>query len=480
MTQWGFHCAQRNFDTYVLVFVLTFQAGNFRCYANQRNATTSNHAFFYRSTGSVQGIFNAGFLLFHFNFSRSTNFDNRNAACQFRYALLQFFTVIVGSCFFDLLTNLSHATLDCSFVAHAIDDGGGIFVDNNAFRLAQIFQSCFFQLHTDLFRDNGTPGQGSDILQHCFTTIAEARCFNRSDFHDTAHGVNNQSCQRFAFNIFSDDQQRFACFRYSFQNRQHFADVGDFLVSQQDERAFQFYCASFRLVDEVRRQIATVELHTFNHVQFVLQTGTVFNGDHAFFTDFVHRFSDQFTYGFVGVSGDGTNLSNSFRVGARYGQCFQFFNSSSDSFVDTTFQIHRVHARSNGFQTFSDDGLSQYGCGGGTVTCSVVRFRGNFFHHLRTHVFELVFQFDFTCYGNTIFSDGRCTERFIQNYVTAFWTEGNFHCICQYVYAAQHFHTSVVTEFYVFSCHFLFPLNSYVQCRSRIRLQQLPGCRFQT
>ncbi len=402
----------------------------------------------------MQGIVNARFLLFHFNFGSCTDFDYRNAASQFRYAFLQFFAIVIRGGFFDLLTDLSHTALDGIFFTHAIDDGGGVFVDNNAFRLAQIFQSGFFQLHTDLFRDHGTASQSCDILQHGFTTIAEARCFNRSHFHDATHGVNHQSRQRFAFNVFSDDNQRFACFRNGFQNWQHFADVGDLLISQQDERAFQFYCASFRLVDEVWGQVAAVELHTFNHVQFVFQTGTVFNGDHAFFTDFIHRFSDQFTYGFVGVSGDGTNLSNSFRVRARYGQRFQLFNSSNDSFVDTTFQIHRVHTRSNGFQAFSNDCLRQYGCSGGAVACSVVRFRGNFFHHLSTHVFELVFQLDFTRNGHTVFGDGRRAEGFVQNHVTAFWTQGYFNCICQYVYAAQHFHTSVVTEFYVFSCHF--------------------------
>ncbi len=80
--------------------------------------------------------------------------------------------------------------------------------------------------------------------------------------------------------------------------------------------------------------------HTFNHVQFILQTGTVFNGDDAFFTD-IHRFRDQFTYGFVGVSGDSTYLSNQrFRVGARYRQRLQLFNRSSNR-LDTTFQVHR-------------------------------------------------------------------------------------------------------------------------------------------
>ncbi|VEA43312.1 Uncharacterised protein [Salmonella enterica subsp. enterica] len=38
LTQRSFHCAQRNFDTHVLVFVLAFQVSNFRSNADQRNA----------------------------------------------------------------------------------------------------------------------------------------------------------------------------------------------------------------------------------------------------------------------------------------------------------------------------------------------------------------------------------------------------------------------------------------------------------
>jgi len=36
---------------------------------------------------------------------------------------------------------------------------------------------------------------------------------------------------------------------------------------------------------ETGGQVAAIELHTFNHVEFVLQTRTFFNGDHAFFAD---------------------------------------------------------------------------------------------------------------------------------------------------------------------------------------------------
>ncbi|SPY44866.1 Uncharacterised protein [Porphyromonas cangingivalis] len=219
----------------------------------------------------MQSIFNACFLLFHFNFSCGAHFDNGNAASQFSNTLLQFFFVVVRSGIFNLLTNLSHTALDCRFIAYAINNDGGVFVDNNTFRLTQIFQSSFFQFQTDLFRDNSTRSQGRDVLQHRFTTVAEARCFNRCNFNDTAHGVHYQSRQGFAFNVFCNDQQWLAGFRYGFQNWQHFTDVRDFLVSQQNEWAFKFNRASFWFIDEVRRQVAAIELHTFYNVQLVLQ-----------------------------------------------------------------------------------------------------------------------------------------------------------------------------------------------------------------
>ena len=41
-----------------------------------------------------------------------------------------------------------------------------------------------------------------------------------------------------------------------------------------------------RVVDEVRREVAAVKLHTFNNFEFVVQALAVFNGDNAFLADF--------------------------------------------------------------------------------------------------------------------------------------------------------------------------------------------------
>src|SRR5690606_331139 len=154
--------------------------------------------------------FNACFLLFHFNFGSSTHFDYRNTASQFSYALLQFFAVVIRRSFFDLYTNLLYTRFDLVSVTSTINNSGVVFVHGYALGGTQVLNSSAFQIQTNLFRDHSTAGQYSDILQHSFTTIAEARRFNRSHFYDTADVVYYQSSQRFAFYVFSDDYQWFA------------------------------------------------------------------------------------------------------------------------------------------------------------------------------------------------------------------------------------------------------------------------------
>ena len=79
---------------------------------------------------------------------------------------------------------------------------------------------------------------------------------------------------------------------------------------QQDVRIFKNSHLLVRIGDEVRREVATVKLHTFNHIQFVLQGLAVFDGDHTFLADLFHCFSDDFTDFSIAVGRNGTNLSD--------------------------------------------------------------------------------------------------------------------------------------------------------------------------
>ena len=112
----------------VLVFVGAFQAGDGGNGAHQRDTTASYHAFFDSRTGCVQGIFNAGLLLFHLDLGGSANLDNRNTAGQLGYALLQFLAIVIGRSVFDLDADLADTGLDGIVVTGTIDDGGVVLV----------------------------------------------------------------------------------------------------------------------------------------------------------------------------------------------------------------------------------------------------------------------------------------------------------------------------------------------------------------
>ncbi|RMQ94102.1 hypothetical protein ALP94_03130 [Pseudomonas savastanoi pv. glycinea] len=373
---------------------------------------------------------------------------------------MQFFFVVVRSGVTDLLTDLRDTTVDVSANASTVDDGGVFFVQHNALGITQVFQGSGFQAQADFFGDNGTASQNSDVLQHCLATVAETWSLDGCNFDDTAHVVHNQSRQGFAFNVFSNDQQRTTGFGHCFQNRQHFADVGDFLVDQQEQRAVQLGNHGVWLVDEVRGQVTAVELHAFNNRQFVFQARAFFNGDNAVFGHFFHGFGNDVADGIVGVRGDSTYLSDGLGVSARLGQLLQLGNDRDGRLVDAALQVHRVHAGSDGFQAFVDDGLSQNGCSGSTVTSVIVSTGSNVFDQLRAHVFETVFQFDFFGNRNTVFGDQRSAEALLNNNVTAFWAQGCFYCVSQDVDTGEHFFTARIAEFYFFSSHDRSSLNT--------------------
>src|SRR5471032_3132356 len=426
--QWLFHRAQHDLDAGVLVWVVAFD-GDVGARAQQGYAAAWHDAFFHGSAGSVQCIFNAGFLFFHFDFGGSANLDHGNAAGQLGHALLQIFTVVVRAGFFDLHAHLLDARFDRFGLAGAVDDDGVFLADFDTLGLAQFGQGDFFQGQADFFSDHLAAGQDSDVFQHGFATVAEARRFDGAGFQDAADVVDHQGRQRFAFDVFGDDQQRTASFCDLFQYRQQVTDVGDFLVAQQDEWIVQDGDLLLLVVDEVWRQVAAVKLHTFNDVQLVVQRFAVFDGDDAFLADFFHRFSDTLADRVVGVGRDRADLGDFFGGGAWTSDFRQLFDGGSDCLVDAALQVHRVHAGGHELHAFAHDGLGQHGGGGGAVAGVVAGAGSNFLDHLRAHVLQLVFQFDFFRNRHTILGDGRGAERALQHHVAAFRAQRDFNCV---------------------------------------------------
>src|SRR6185503_5584242 len=97
--------------------------------------------------------------------------------------------------------------------------------------------------------------------------------------------------------------------------------------------------------------------------------------------------------------------------------------------------------------------------GGGAVAGDVGSLARDFLHHLRAHVFELVFEFDFLRHRDAVFGDVGSAERLVENHVSSLRPEGYRYGVRENIDAFENRIARVAIKFNYFSCH-LFLLNS--------------------
>ena len=229
---------------------------------------------------------------------------------------------------------------------------------------------------------------------------------------------------------------------------------------EQDERVLKNCSLLFRLVNEVGREIAAVELPAFDDFEFVLEALAVFNRNHAFLADLIHGFGNDLTDFFIGVGRNGANLSD-FLVGrSGLGELLELSDGGGNSLVDAALKVHRVHAGGNELHAFVNDGLGENRGGRRAVAGVVARLGGDFTHHAGAHVFELVLEFDFLGDGHAVFRHRRSAEGAVEHDVAALRTERDLDGVGENIDAADHLGAGVITEKNLLSSHFCNPLLS--------------------
>ncbi|MBB5423182.1 hypothetical protein HDG40_001324 [Paraburkholderia sp. JPY158] len=221
---------------------------------------------------------------------------------------------------------------------------------------------------------------------------------------------------------------------------------------QQDERLFEHGELAVLIVDEVRRQIAAIELQAFDHVEFIGQRLAVFDGDHAFLADAVDRFRNALTDRFFTVGRDGRNLCNLFAGGGRLADLREFFDGGDHCLVDAALQIERIEACRHILLAFAHDGLREHSGCRRAVTGGIAGFRRDFLHELRADVLQLVRKLDFLRHRYTVLRDDGTAETPFEHDVTAFRAERDLHRIGEQVDAFYQFRACVIAEGEFFSC----------------------------
>ena len=214
----------------------------------------------------------------------------------------------------------------------------------------------------------------------------------------------------------------------------------------------------FSVGDKVGREIALVELHTFDDVEGGFDCLCFFNSYCAVFADLVHGFGNDVAYFLVPVGGYGGNLPNFLAVLYSLGVFGKFFYCRVNSLVDAALYKDRVAACRYVAQAFAVDCLRQ-NCSSCSAVASIVgSLVRNFLDHLGAHIFKGVFKFDFLrnayavlCYqGSAVF--------FVDYDIAAFRAESRFDCLGENRYARENLFTGCFVENNLFShiCIFYF------------------------
>lgn len=278
------------------------------------------------------------------------------------------------------------------------------------------------------------------------SVVTECGGLNGGDLETSSKFIEDQSGQSFTFNVVNDEDQRSVLLGDEFEDVQDRLEVGELLVADEDISVFEFSLLGLGVGDEIRRDISSVESETFNEFDFVVKGLTVLDGDGSVFTDSVHEFSDEVTDFGVTVGGDGGNGGNSVLTLNRSGSFLQVLEDVVNGQIYTSSQIHGVHAGSDALATFLEDGSSEDGGGGGTITSFVVGLVGDVLNEGSTEVHVSVSEFDILGDGDTILGDLRSTEGLVNDDISTFRAEGDLDGISESFATFEHLLSAESTE----------------------------------
>ncbi len=239
--------------------------------------------------------------------------------------------------------------MDFSGLASACHNSRVFLVHHDRFRTAQVFQTDRFKLDPEVFGDGLAAREDRNVFHHRFAPIAEAGSLHRTDTNGAAQSVHDERGERFALDVFSNDQQRLARLSHLFEDGEEFFEVADLLLVKEHVSVLEFRFHRLRVGYEVGREIAFVELHAFHNFERRRDRFGFLHSDRAVLAYFVHGISDDFANGAVPVGRDCRDLLDLVLVLDLLGDSGEMFHGHLHGLLDAALNANRVRSRSHKF-----------------------------------------------------------------------------------------------------------------------------------
>ena len=240
------------------------------------------------------------------------------------------------------------------------------------------------------------------------------------------------------------------------QGREHVAHRGDLLVGDEDARVVDGSLHALRVGEEVRGDVAAVDLHALDVLGLVAEALAFLDRDDAVLADLLHDLGDEVAH-LVVVGGEGRDLGDLLLAADFLGLRGDAAADSAHGGLDAALDGHRVCAGGDVAEALADHGLREDRCRGRAVTGDVVRLGGRFLQELRTHVLVVVLQLDLLGDGHAVGADVRGAELLVQDDVPAARAQGDLDRVGQRVHADLERLSRLVAEKDLFR-HLMTPL----------------------
>ena len=211
-------------------------------------------------------IFDAVLLLFELDLGGRADLEHRNTAGKLGQTLLELLAVVVAVGVLDLGLDLLDATVDLGLVAGTLDDRRLVLGHDDLASLTEHVERGASTLRPTSSLMTWPPVRMAMSCSIALRRSPKPGALTATDVERAADLVDHERGQRFAFDIFGDDHERLAGLHDLFEHRHEVTHGSDLGADEQDVGVVEHCFHAIGVGDEVGRDVALVEAHTFDEV----------------------------------------------------------------------------------------------------------------------------------------------------------------------------------------------------------------------
>ena len=372
----------------------------------------------------MESVLDTRLALLHLHLGGGPHLDLGDPSDQPGQPLLQLLPVPIGVGLLDLLADLLAARVDGLAIATAAHHRGVVLGDGHPVGRAEMAGGDPVQADADLLADHGGPGEGRQVLEHRLAAVAEAGGLDGHRGEGAAHAVDHQGGQRLRGDVLGHDEQGLLGPGHQLEHREQVPHGADLGVGDEDGRVVQLSDHLLLVGDQVRGDVAAVELHPLDHLHGGLDAVRRLDGDDTLLAHLGERVGEHLADLRV-VGADGGDAADVLVGVDGMGTLTHRHGGGRSGGQHPLTQLDREGAGAEQAQPLVDHRPAQHGGGGGAVPGDVVGLDRDLAEELSPHVLEVVLEVEVTGDRDPVRGDERRSVLLVQDHRTPARAEGH-------------------------------------------------------